>query len=713
MKRLIPSLLVTVITASAALASIVPDADTILYVNCETAYGFGQNLATAADKLVSVHRKNDGNVYTENAASSYVRDGVDGAATANGGYLYNGNSSPTVSWAANNYTEGDFTFEMFFRLDADIPTSGDYYYVVDHDGEQAWKIQWDSGKFYIMNKWATIAAPTGLNDGKWHHFAIVQDRTAGTISAYIDYTLAGSKTEVVQANASSANMVIGAMKRTDEYNYYKTIPKCAFDEIRLVKRALAPTEFLFQRTYPVDSDTVAYMSFDTTKDAKYDIALGPDALGIVQAKWGSYSSSISGTDGAAAMLFPEARSQYDFPDGGVLSVSCGNNGNGGFGYSFSNQDSGILTNSFTAESFVKFTTAPDPYYGYVFYQREAENGSRSTWGLYLQQNGCLGLNVLGANHNTSTNLVDSTWHHIAAVYDAPHSALSFYLDHALFERYEGVAFTTADKWLFFGTKEGGIGHENEAWLGVNGVRYDQLRITKRALKPTEFITPESIAGADPAMHARFEDSWAATATGRYALVGEPSASGVAFASSAKPSHEILNASHVKLFDNVRGTALTGGTVTYPANGVLDLDAGMAECFVKIEDGTASDTVILFAQANDPSMPIWRLNANGYYLVQTDSDTFSGGVSVGDGQWHHFAVAWSPDGVDTAVTVFWDHEIAASQTLSGVFSFGTGAGITLGSAGFSGRIDELRLREGLLGTADQLYFIPAATVLYIR
>ena len=48
---------------------------------------------------------------------------------------------------------------------------------------------------------------------------------------------------------------------------------------------------------------------------------------------------------------------------------------------------------------------------------------------------------------------------------------------------------------------------------------------------------------------------------------------------------------MKLFDNVRGTALTGGTVTYPANGVLDLDAGMAECFVKIESGTASDTVI--------------------------------------------------------------------------------------------------------------------------
>ena len=371
MKRLIPSLLVTVITASAALASIVPDADTILYVNCETAYGFGQNLATAADKLVSVHRKNDGTVYTAGAASSYVRDGVSGTATSNGGYLYNGNSSPTVSWAANNYTDGDFTFEMFFRFDADIPTSGDYYYVVDHDGEQAWKIQWDAGKFYIMNRWSTIAAPTGLNDGKWHHFAIVQDRTAGTISAYIDYALAGSKTEVVQANASSANMVIGAMKRTDEYNYYKTIPKCAFDEIRLVKRALAPVEFLFQRTYPVDSDTVAYMSFDSTKDAKYDIALGPDALGVVQGKWGSYSSGISGTGVAAATLFPEARSQYGFDDGGVLAVSCNNNGNGGFGYSFSNQDSGILTNSFTAESFVKFTSLPDPYFGWVFYQRKA------------------------------------------------------------------------------------------------------------------------------------------------------------------------------------------------------------------------------------------------------------------------------------------------------------------------------------------------------
>ena len=701
------------LAASLAHGAIVPDADTILYVNCETEWGFGQNLATAADKLVNVHRKNDGNVYTENAASSYVRDGVSGTATANGGYLYNGNSSPTASWAANNYTEGDFTFEMFFRLDTDIPTSGDYYYVVDHDGEQAWKIQWDAGKFYIMNRWSTIASPTGLNDGKWHHFAIVQDRTAGTISAYIDYALAGSKAEVVQANASSENMVIGAMKRTDQYNYYKTIPKCAFDEIRLVKRALAPTEFLFQRTMPVDSDTVAYMSFNSTKDAKYDIALGSGALGVVQGKWGSYSSGISGSDAAAATLYPEARSQYGFTDGGVLSVSCGNNGNGGFGYSFSNPDSGILTNSFTAETFVKFTSAPAPYYGWVFYQREDVNGSRSTWGLVLAQDGCLGFNVLGTNHNTTTNLVDSTWHHLAAIYDASLETLSFYLDHALFECYEGVAFTTADKWLFFGLKEGGIGHENEAWQGVNGALYDELRITKRALKPTEFITPESIAGADPTMHARFEEGYGAMAAGRYAVDGVASAVGTGIGTAARASREILNADKQVLFANTNGVALSGGTVAYQGNGVFDLDAATAEFFVKAAVGSAGDSVVAFA-ATGAANPVWRLSADGAFVFNTASDSLSTSLGIADGQWHHIAVTYAPTGADTAVNIYFDHSLAATQTLSGAPAFGNGAGFTLGSAGFSGAIDELRLREGALGASDMLYATPpSATVILMK
>ena len=51
--------------------------------------------------------------------------------------------------------------------------------------------------------------------------------------------------------------------------------------------------------------------------------------------------------------------------------------------------------------------------------------------------------------------------------------------------------------------------------------------------------------------------------------------------------------------------------------------------------------------------------------------------------------------DTAVNIYFDHSLAATQTLSGAPAFGNGAGFTLGSAGFSGAIDELRLRERFL------------------
>ena len=696
--------------ATAAHSSIIPDADTILYVNCDTGYKFGENLATAADRLTNLHRKNDV-LATENPAGAFVRDGVSGAATANVGYFYSA-GGPAATWQSNGYTAGDFTFEIFLRADSDASLS----YLVNHTGG-AWRLQWNGSKQLVFKKNGTaLGTSAALNDGVWHHVAVVQDKTAGTLSYYVDYQLVSLSNETTELDSSSDQLIIGAYTRNGEYNYNLQSTKCAYDEVRLVKRALSPLEFLTTRAYPVDSDTVAYMSFDSSTAAKYDIDLGTSKLGCGSRGRGTRTVAVDNSDKAAASLYPQARSTDAFADDGALSIVLGdggNNGNSGAGYVFSDPNHLVGTKSFTAEVFAKFTRLPANYWGYIFFQR-------GMWLIFVDGYGHLGCGVVRPTGNdTSTDtvsLVDDTWHHLAVVYDAPRGTYSFYLDYSLFHRFTDVAFDESahnGKFAFGGNED----DTNNNWSmsgGVNGALYDELRITKRALSVAEFITPESVAGVDPVMHARFENnSWTATATGRYALAGEPSAFGVSFSSGAKPSREILNSTGTKIFDDTCGAMFRGGTVAYPANGILDLDAGMAECFVKIEGGTATDSVICFALANETATPIWCLNANGSYLVNTSRDSTSGNVAALDGQWHHFAVAWETNGGDTSVTVYFDHAAVANRTLLGKMDFGSGAGIVLGSAGFSGSIDELRIREGALDETSQLYFVPEATVILIR
>lgn len=697
------------LAASLAHGAIVPDADTILYVNCETAYGFGQNLATAADKLVSKHRKNDGTVLTEASVGSYIRDGITGAPTANGGYYYN-DSGPAVTWQSNGYTSGDFTFEIFVRAASNASLG----YLVNHTGG-AWRLQWDNNKLYLKKNWADLGTSAALNDGVWHHVAVVQDKTAGTLSFYVDYQLVSTSNETTANDSSSDYLIIGAYTWDGQYNYNLQSTKCAYDEVRLVKRALSPLDFLNTRTYPVDSDTVAYMSFDSSTAAKYDIDLGTSKLGCGSRGRGTRTVVVDNSDKAAASLYPEARSTDTYADGGALSIDLGdngNNGNSGAGYVFSDPNHFVGTKSFTAEVFAKFTRLPADYWGYVFFQR-------GMWIIFVDGYGHLGCRVIRPTGNdTSTgtvSLVDDTWHHIAVVYDATLGTYSFYLDYSLFHRFTDVSFDdSAHNGKFgFGGNEDDTDNNWSMSGGVNGALYDELRITKRALKPTEFITPESIIGLDPVFFARFEEGYGAMAAGRYAVDGVASAVGTGIGTAARASREILNADKQVLFANTNGVALSGGTVAYQGNGVFDLDAATAEFFVKAAAGSAGDSVVAFA-ATGAANPVWRLSADGAFVFNTASDSLSTSLGIADGQWHHIAVTYAPTGADTAVNIYFDHSLAATQTLSGAPAFGNGAGFTLGSAGFSGAIDELCLREGALGASDMLYATPpSATVILMK
>ena len=121
----------------------------------------------------------------------------------------------------------------------------------------AWMIQFDSTGRPILKTggWTNLVSAPTINDGVWHHLAVVQDRARGTFAYYLDYRLVGTADYVVTpTDEASYNFFrISNYGRNGDYNF-NLVPKgVAYDEVRLTKRALTPAGFL---TTPALAETV-------------------------------------------------------------------------------------------------------------------------------------------------------------------------------------------------------------------------------------------------------------------------------------------------------------------------------------------------------------------------------------------------------------------------------------------------------------------------
>lgn len=926
------------------------DADTVLYVTCDAAYSFGVNAATAADKFTSTHRSGD-LLQTEDTVSEFVRDGLDGVDTANGGYLYSTNGI-AVEWSgASGYCAGDFTFECFVRIDADkVASDLSGNYLVHHP--KAWMIQFDgSGRPLLKaGDWSVLVSAPTINDGVWHHLAVVQDRTRGTFAYYLDYRLLGTADYVVtsqtddgfdffrinnynrngeynwnlvpkgvaydevrltkralapsaflttpafadavrarerrlaaltsdktlvyasfdtallalnrindlcegttnkpslvlrmngtaspvlgatdglsplyptgtldatgQTNAGSLELVangrliledtsyldndftleffflcadanlmgtgnndhdgylvhqnqlfymrlqgegenlgavscdetyvpglangawhhyavvyekdtrtlryyidsrrikektfaadLSALKTSDPLylgagswgnGAYHCVKGCRYDEIRLTQKALRTTEFLSAKQHPVFAETVAYLNFDDGTEPA-DVCPALD-LGCV--KYTARKTFEKTTADVPQAFFPMARSAEARANGGSLRVEIGiedNGGNASGGYAFADPDCAFSTGSFTAETYFKVEGATT-YYGYLF-------NCPNAWGVFLTNYGSnrLGCWVAGKGEVLGVdNLADGNWHHLAVVCDSATRTLSVYLDHALFHRFTDVEDPLEDgktrpSILYYGCRASmsyGVGG------GLSDASFDELRLTKRALKVTEFVTMTALSADAPRFDVRFEEGWDSSAPCVYALTGQTSETGVARSRRGRVSRAILDADgRVLRAANRQGAVLTGGTVAYAGNGVLDEPSATFEAFVKRTAGSSGDSVLAFTTGADAAEPFWRLAADGSFTV-AGAEAFPS-VTFDDA-WHHVAVSYAPADAGVAVTLWWDHQAVATRTVASAFDFGLGAGLRLGSSGFSGFIDEVRVSPGALAAREHLYAAP--------
>ena len=105
-------------------------------------------------------------------------------------------------------------------------------------------------------------ATTFVNDGLWHHVALVADRTAKTASVYLDHALLATKTDFVLKTDGTTPWTFGSAREN------ASSPQCfsgEIDEIRLTKCALGVTEFMGFGAAP--GKTLLRMRFDDDVDA--------------------------------------------------------------------------------------------------------------------------------------------------------------------------------------------------------------------------------------------------------------------------------------------------------------------------------------------------------------------------------------------------------------------------------------------------------------
>ena len=165
-----------------------------------------------------------------------------------------------------SYASGDFTQEFWFRVPAQALSANEglacgtfFKALVMSSGQLKFRLKDPAG---VSDADIDSGATMLVNDGLWHHVALVADRTAKTASVYLDYALLGTKTGFVLKTDGTTPWTFGSARED------ASSPQCfsgEIDEIRLTKRALEVTDFMGFGAAP--GKTLLRMRFDDDVDA--------------------------------------------------------------------------------------------------------------------------------------------------------------------------------------------------------------------------------------------------------------------------------------------------------------------------------------------------------------------------------------------------------------------------------------------------------------
>ena len=584
----------------------------------------------------------------------------------------------------------------------------------------------------------------------WHHLALVasadMDAKKLSLKVYIDYHSLGGTTVtdyegMHYSDANSLPLVIGANPYNGGRSFLGELA-----EVRVTDAALDVREFLRPvPPGPVDADTLVYLPLGDTPwfATQVPLATGvwnPPLNGAPTAAWNPMGWETTPVSGNLPYGIPAVADEAhgSAVRGGCLDTnaladvksytfSSGTVGNNNIGHIVEFPKDGLAdlyAGDFTFEWFFKTS--------YQSNQAMLVN----PWTKVMINGGKVHPRVGDYNTGGGTGSAvvnDGAWHHCALVYRHGVNAFECWVDYKLDNILGAAALANGTLNNNMGFFFGGQGYYTQVFNG----QLDDLRITKRALAPHEFLTTVPVAagasGTD-ILHAPLEASPVSGQDEFFVSNGVVRVAGT----NAKGSASYADILRDIDYDNdgeadatsTKALVLDGSNyLAFDSEGVLMTRDFTAEFFARVSGtGNAAQFVRLAVSTAVGNSSRWALAPNGTVTVlrsvngtYIDKATTSQSVaanpalSIADGKWHHWAVTASADyaGTNTTVKVYRDYEEVAGGTFAdSVIYFGKFEHSLLfgysgnANGGMQAQFDEIRFRPGVQPVSSFMRCIPS-------
>lgn len=397
-----------------------------------------------------------------------------------------------------------FTVEIFVRPN---PAMKSYYQFIaamplgnatgNTMGKESWSIAFDdNGRMYAAftisgtrKIYFPSAAMPNFFDGRWHHMAITVSGTA--LKMYADYALVGSGTLDGEVEyLEDGDLFIGAPPH-HSYSYHGSMA-----HFRVSDEALTPDKFLhFTRTERAANeanDVVLHINFETvdgisTNNIVFNQAATGSAVHLSDTNKTTYAEFDA--DVYTNKLYASRKDFKGFANS--KSFIKKNKDSTGEPYlAWLPDDDVFHDSSFTVEMFVKIANGCFPQWTNLFkrnYENQSDANAMQFWIGNNSGEGILHNGFTSGGITDSARIDDSSWHHIAVVFDKATNKLSYYRDW----QQVGVDTSITETIKESNTPIYILGHGTaHGYMG----KIDEVRITKRALAPREFLSPDPPTG---------------------------------------------------------------------------------------------------------------------------------------------------------------------------------------------------------------------------
>lgn len=405
-------------------------------------------------------------------------------------------------------TGGSFTFEAFMRwrespsgisyVLAEHGKSGNLLLYMNTDGKLALQVAsgtWNETDQTVDDLVTKRLTAGNVVDDRWHHVAVTVDREKSQTAYYVDYQQVGT-VEAVPAvqqphGSYNENLMIGTGYSP---GHFYQMNNGYVDNVRMTGRVLDRSEFLCVEKIVDDQDTLAWISFE-----------GGD-LGVWPYPWSRKPTSQTGTYAISG----ETVGGEALKASGV-TVRKGNTNSlcvtSSTGIRWTDQYfCGKSWEALTIEFFAKGTDCT-PYAGLVnLYGTSASLPDKVNAGVAAVEGSNNGKNFRAciaqatASENNALTIgnptdptsppvaTDGVWHHVAVVFQNEG-------DYVRIAGYYGYKQVVSEL-----TKQKGHLRDNltEATLWLSNAltgNVDEIRVTRRALAPREFLRRQSLGGS--------------------------------------------------------------------------------------------------------------------------------------------------------------------------------------------------------------------------